>query len=709
MNEPQTAARPGPTLLFAGVAGLGAFLAFSVQPLLGKRLLPWFGGTSALWTTCMLFFQAALLGGYAWAHALARHASPRRQRDLHLGLLALALLLVAWRAARWPSPVTPGDDLRPQPADPPVATVFGLLASAMGVPFVALTAGSPLLSAWLARLRPPASSWRLFAWSNAGSLLALVAYPLWIEPRASLRAQGWGWSAAFAAYALAAGGSAVLAARAPAWSPAIRPSEAEATGPGLPLLWLGLSAFPVMMLLAVTSHITQEVAAVPLLWTLPLALYLVSFVITFGWPVVAQRLLPGALLVLAASAAVVGLARVLDLGVTARVGLWSFVLLAYALAGHGELVRRRPGPGRLTGFYLTVAAGGALGGVVNAVLAPRLFDGYWELHVAILAGPLLVLVSWLHDPDSPLRGGGGGEGRPRALRLAIAGGLGLLVLAGWLAHDVWGSRQGVVLARRSFYGVLRVVREQAGTPGEQLKLLHGRIAHGLQLGDPAGRRQPTTYFGPSSGVGLAIARHPRRLAGEPMRVGVVGLGVGTLAAWSRPGDVFRFYELDPEVARLSQGERPLFTYLRDAAGSVSVVLGDGRLALEREPSQQLDVLVLDAFSSDAIPAHLLTREAFSLYQRHLRPGGVIAVQVTNRYLDLQPVVRGAAAALGLRAEHVPSYERGVLWSSDWMLVGPEKGLLDDELISAASLPPLGRRRPVLWSDDWSDLVRVLKR
>jgi len=710
VNVPQTrSASPAVPLLFAAVAGLGAFLSFSVQPLLGKRLLPWFGGTSALWTTCMLFFQAALLAGYAWAHALALRVSPRRQRDLHLALLALALLLVAWRALRWPSPVTPADELRPLPGDPPVATVLGLLASAVGAPFVALAAGSPLLQAWLARLRPQASPWWLFALSNAGSLLGLVAYPLWIEPNATLRAQGWSWSAAFAAYALTVAFTAVVAGHAPA-SPAIRPAAPQGIGRGLILLWLGLSAFPVVMLLAVTSHVTQEVAAVPLLWTLPLALYLTSFVITFGWPAVAQRPLVGALLVLAALAAAVGPARVLDLRVPARVALWSFVLLAYALAGHGELVRRRPGPDRLTAFYLTIAAGGALGGVVNAILAPRLFDGYWELHLAILAGPLLVAASWLSDPTSPLRLGGDGEHRPRALRLAIAGSLGLVVLAGWLAHGVFVSRQGVVLARRSFYGVLRVVREQAGTPDEQLMLLHGTIAHGLQLGDPVRRRQPTTYFGPSSGVGLAIARHPRRLAGEPMRVGVVGLGVGTLAAWSRPGDVFRFYELDPEVVRLSQGERPLFTYLRDAAGRVSVVTGDGRLALEREPPQQLDVLALDAFSSDAIPVHLLTREAFSVYERHLRPGGVIAVQITNRYVDLQPVVRGVAAARGYQAEYVPSHEPGgSLWSSDWMLVTRDQGLLDDEVISAASLPPLGRRRPLLWTDDWSDLVRVLKR
>jgi hypothetical protein len=396
----------------------------------------------------------------------------------------------------------------------------------------------------------------------------------------------------------------------------------------------------------------------------------------------------------------------LALGAGERIVLWSTVLFAYAMAGHGELVRRRPAARRLTGFYLTIATGGVLGGVLNALVAPRVFDGYWELHVAVLAGPLILALAWAADPASCLRAS---DDRVVGVRLVIATTAAIVLLAAALALDVAATRAGVVLSRRGFYGVLRVVRANTGQPDEQLKLLNGLIAHGLQLTDPLRRREPTTYFGPSSGVGLALARHPRRLAGQPLRVGIVGLGVGTLAAWSRPGDVFRFFELDPEVAGLSRGDPPVFRYLRDAEGDVSVTLGDGRLALEREPPLRLDVLVLDAFSSDAIPVHLLTREAFDLYERHLAAGGVLVVQVTNRYLDLKPVVRGAAAQRGLSAVHVPSYERGTLWSSDWMLVTRERALLEDEVITAASLPPLGRSQPIVWTDDWSDLLRVLKR
>ena len=378
--------------------------------------------------------------------------------------------------------------------------------------------------------------------------------------------------------------------------------------------------------------------------------------------------------------------------------LWSAILFAYGMAGHGELARRRPDPSRLTGYYLAIAAGGALGALLNAVVAPLLFTGYWELHVGILAGPAVVLAATRADSSSP-------EARQRRVATALA----TVVLAAALAFDAVAQGRGVERASRNFYGALRVVREEPGWPDEHLRLLHGQISHGTQLVDPARRGELTTYYGPTSGVGLAIGHHPKRLAGRPIRVGVIGLGTGTLAAWSVAGDVVRFYELDPEVARLSEGEEPVFTHLRDAPGEVSVALGDGRLSLQREPPQGYDVLVVDAFSSDAIPTHLLTVEAFAVYLRHLAEGGVIAVHITNRYVDLKPVVRGAARALSLHAEHLPSSEKGMLWSSDWMLVARGRRFLEDEVVSAATLPRLARAGEVVWTDDWSDLLRVVKR
>jgi hypothetical protein len=692
--------------VIAALVGLGAFLLFVVQLLLGKRLLPWFGGGSAVWTTCLVFYQLALLAGYAWAHGLARLA-PRRQRDLHLALLAAGVALLVWRAFAWPSPITPDGRPAGLAVAAPIRSILSLLGSSIGLQFVALSAGSPLLQAWYARLRPGASPYRLFALSNAGSLAGLIGYPLVIERASGVVAQGWLWSAAFAVYALAVGGCALGAARTgrldpnPAAEPALPSSPAHDARAAL--VCLALACFPSLSLAAVTSHLTQEVAAVPLLWMLPLALYLLSFVVAFAWPDRGRVLTPVALAA-AACLALAGLHWALELKPLHRIVLWASVLFVYCTAGHGELARRRPEPTGLTRYYLLIAAGGALGGLFAALVAPLVFTGYVELHLALLVGPLALAAARLSDREPPEREPAPARIQRAALVLAC-----LAALAAGLALDVAGDRHSLVRASRGFHGVLRVVREEAGQPDEHLTLLNGRIAHGLQLTSHARRSEPTTYFGPESGVGLAIRRHPKRLAGSPMRVGVIGLGVGTLAAWSRPGDSFRFYELDPQVASLSAGDAAFFTYLRDARGQSTVTLGDARLALESEPPEAYDVLVLDAFSSDAIPVHLLTLEAFEVYLRHLAPGGVLAVHVTNRHLDLKPVVRGAASRLGLQAEHVPSILNGFAWGADWMLLARERTLLADELVSAASLPRLPGARTLVWTDAWSDLVSVLKR
>jgi hypothetical protein len=694
--------------VFAAVVGLGALLLFQVQLVLGKRILPWYGGTSAVWTTCLLFFQAALLAGYAWAHLVAGRLSPRRQRDAHLLLVASALALLGLRASTWPSPITPGDAPGRAAVDAPILSILGLLTSTIGLPFVALAATSPLLQAWFARRRPGQSPFWLFALSNAGSLLGLLSYPLLVEPLASVRTQGWLWSGAFALYAAGVAWCACvtpLSSRGAPISRATRDPQSTPQGDGGSFgtgateslgMTMALAFFPSVMLAAVTSHLTQEVAAVPLLWMLPLAIYLLTFIVSFAWPDAGRGPFQVALAV-AAGLTLFALHSALLLRVPVRLALWSAILFVYGMAGHGELARRRPEPCRLTGYYLAIAAGGALGALLCAVVAPLFFTGYWELHVGILAGPAIVLAAAWADTPSP-------EARQRRVAAALA----VAVLAAVLVFDAAAQGRGAERASRGFYGVLRVVREERGWPDEHLRLLHGQISHGTQLVDPGRRGEITTYYGPTSGVGLAIGHHPRRRAGRPIRVGVIGLGTGTLAAWSVPGDVVRFYELDPEVARLSAGEEPVFTYLRDAEGEASVALGDGRLSLEREPPQGFDVLAIDAFSSDAVPTHLLTVEAFGVYLRHLAEGGVLAVNVTNRYVDLKPVVRGAARALSLQAEHLPSSEKGMLWSSDWMLVTRDAAFFQDEVVSAASLPRLAGAGEVAWTDDWSNLLRVVR-
>jgi hypothetical protein len=690
---------------FAIAIVLGAFLLFLVQFILAKRLLPWFGGAPAVWTACMLFFQVLLLAGYGYAHGLAGGA-PRRQRDVHLTLLTAALLLLLSRARSWPSPLTPGEEWSPDPVAVPVLSILRLLAVSAGLPYLVLAATGPLVQSWFARLRPGASPYWLFALSNLGSLLGLLSYPFVIEPWLSLAGQGWFWACAFLPFALAVGACAVAVGRLPAGGGAV-------SGPGAPrpatvqyALWFVLAAVASTLLLAVTNALCLDVAVIPFLWIVPLALYLLSFVLCFEYERVYRRELWLGAVAVAAPSCLYALSRGTDLAIGAQVAVLGGALFAYCMACHGELARTKPPPEHLTSFYLTVAAGGAAGGLFTGLVAPAAFPGYWELHLALLGGPVLLVAVLLLDAESWLNRGDAG----RVWAYRIAAYASLTVLAWRLGDQAIDPLRGLIEVRRGFFGVLSVALENRGAADEWRKLRHGRIAHGLQFTAPARRREPTTYYGPKTGAGLALRRHPRRLAGEPLRVGLVGLGVGTLAAYARPGDVLRVYEINPDVLRLSAGPDPVFTFLRDAPAEVTTVVGDARLSLAREPPQDFDVLALDAFSGDAIPMHLLTREAFAVYLGHLRAGGVLAIHVSNKYLDLKPVVRGLAGSLGLRAVLVDGRSSGVLWSSDWVLVARDGALFADSEIDAAALPlAVSEAGLPVWTDAYSNLLGVLRR
>lgn len=695
---------PASAVLFAVAIGLGAFLLFLVQFILGKQLLPWFGGAPAVWTTCMLFFQLLLLGGYGYAHLLSARFGPRRQRDIHLAAIALAALLLLARAFLWPSPISPSDAWRPGSETSPILAILGLLAFTLGPPYLVLAATGPLLQSWYARVRPGASPYRLYALSNLGSLLGMVCYPFALEPALPIPGQGWVWSTGFFVFAGACAACAVLAGRAP---PITRP-EGHVLSDSKPsasqrLLWFALAAVASTMLLATTSQISQEVAVIPFLWMLPLSLYLLSFILCFEYERSYLRPLWLPLLVLGAGGATGALFAGVHADMVLQLVIYLVTLLAYCMVCHGELVRRKPDPKYLTEFYLIVSAGGAAGGVFTGVLAPLVFPEFWELPLALLAGFGLAMYL-LYRGAWPRQ-----RGLARLSGVAVI--VGLLALAGALAYHMREQLGDNLLVTRNFFGVLRVDRSGTHDNGAYIRLRHGRITHGIQFEDEALETAPTSYYGPGSGVGLAVRKHPRRLAGEPLHIGVVGLGAGTLATYAHRGDRVRFYEINPTVVALSLGDAPRFTYLQRSRGDVQVVIGDARVALEREDPQAFDVLAIDAFSSDSIPAHLLTLEAVQLYFRHLRDGGLLAIHISNRYLDLDPVVRGIAEALGLHVECVEDADSDeVVWQSDWMLLARHERDMDSPDLINALAPKLDPDAPYpLWTDAYSNLLQVLKR
>ncbi|MCS6944206.1 MAG: fused MFS/spermidine synthase [Sutterellaceae bacterium] len=677
---------------------LSAFLLFLVQPIVAKQILPWFGGTSAVWTTCMVFFQVLLLAGYAYAHSVTRRLHGAAQARLHIALLAISLAFL---------PIVARESLAPAGDEDAALAIIALLTATVGLPYFLLSSTGPLLQRWVAHRFPQKTVYRLFALSNLGSLLGLLAFPFAIEPLADSRTQAYLWSAAYAAFVLASAALAWQARCAPA--PDVRLITADAAAAMEPpprlgdyLLWLALAALGSVLLLAATAHITQNIASVPFLWVLPLALYLLSFVLAFEgrggrglydprWGIYV------ALAFAVAMAAGLSASRgVLD--VTLAIPLYSAGMFFGCLFCHGELAGRKPAPRYLTHFYLTVSAGGALGGLFVGLVAPRIFPAYYELPLALFA--LCALALWAAWTDRRLVG-------PWVVGIALTAAVATTATAYYGWQYVQFLRSDVIVMQRNFYGTLRV-REQGSGERQIRRLLHGVILHGEQPTTGPERYEPGSYYARSSGIGLAIEAQQAR---GPVRIGVVGLGVGTIAAYGREGDVLRFYELDPDVLQIAQRD---FGYLSHTRARLEFALGDGRLSLTRElragQRQRFDVLAIDAFSSDAIPVHLLTREAVALYRQHLAPDGILAVHISNRFLDLQPVLANIAAALGMAAVHVadsPSEESGAS-STDWVLLAEDAATLARPPLAARAEPLAPRPELSLWTDRFNNLLDVLK-
>lgn len=688
MNSPARSAR----LLYGATIFLAAFLLFVVEPMAAKRLLPALGGSSAVWITCLVFFQTVLLLGYLYAHALARRTRPLAAAGLHAGLLGVAAALLV---------VLPQPSLAGAAAHP-LTAIFLALTRAIGLPFLLLAATSPLLQYWYARQQGSPIPWRFFALSNAGSLLALVLYPSLIEPHCGLAMQRALWICGFALYAILCACLAwslrgAASARPPANPPASPAAEPAPPPPslGTRLLWFLLPAAGAIQLCAVTGHISQNIAAVPLLWVLPLGIYLITFILAFDAPRLYQRWLIIRLLIVLLAALSWFLTQTgVSLPIVLNLGFFLTEMLVACWLCHAEAYALRPAdPAHSTLFYLSIAAGGAAGSIFIGIACPLLFDANYDIALAFLVTAAVAFAAtWT------------GGWQPRLLWGAATAG----ILAVVVMLHIADAR--CLLEERNFYGALRVT--ETHTPPQALTartLTHGTITHGLQWFAPEFRTTPTTYYANDSGIGLALrfcCQLPDGLL-RPRRIGVVGLGAGTIAAYGVPGDTLRFYEINPAVPPIAQN---LFTFLRDSGAQISIVEGDARISLAADPPQNFDVLAIDAFSGDAIPMHLLTTQAMRVYQRQLAPGGILAFHVSNQYLDLPPEIAELALASGMTARlfDSPPNETAGEYRATWVLVTNNDAFFQQPAIAAFA--HIDRRKPGLraWTDDNSSLLPLVQ-
>jgi len=679
---------------------LGAFLLFQIEPLIAKRILPWFGGAAAVWIICLLFFQLVLLLGYAYAHWLTSRFQPKTQSQIHAVLLAASLLLL---------PIYPRDSWQPTPSQSPTLHILLLLAATIGLPYFLLSSTSPLFQSWYVAQHNRAP-YRFYSLSNIGSMLALLTYPFVVEPWLTTHHQAIAWSITYAAFAILC--AAIAFAPRDVLQTPERNQLISRPSTGMQILWLALAACGSALLLAITNHITQNVAAVPLLWIIPLSLYLLTFILCFASHSWYPRSIFLRLLAVVLGAMTYALSpSFMQLPIKVAIPLFCVGLFVTCMFCHGELARLKPDPQHLTSFYLMVAAGGAIGALFVALIAPHIFAGFYELHVSIGLCAILVVVVYSVDPQSQF-----------SVRHLRPGGLALTALAltimASLAVNARNYAVSAQLTVRNFYGILRVMdgaapnvamihgsaaTQQGDNPGYR-SLVNGTINHGVQFFAADRRRWATTYYSQDSGVGIAL-QGAEKLG--PVRIGIIGLGAGTTAVYGRAGDQFTYYEINPLVIQVAQQQ---FTFLRDSPAAIKIVLGDARLSLERQSPQDFDVLVVDAFSGDAIPIHLLTREAFELYFRQLKPHGVLAVHVSNSYLNLGPVVAAAAKSLNKEAiliQNPDDHPKGI-FASVWVLVGNPAGFEGQREVEAKGLMILPSSKDRLWTDDYSNLFDVLR-
>jgi SAM-dependent methyltransferase len=677
----QSARGPKAISIYVSTVFLSAFLLFLIEPLFAKLILPWFGGSASVWATSLVFFQLALLLGYLYADLASRLLKPRAQAILHISLLLISLLWL---------PLHPSASWAPRLAEDPAWRIIRVLAGSIGLPFVLLSATSPLVQNWFSRAGSGSRAYRLFALSNLASLLGLLSYPFAIEPNSTARFQSAVWCVLFVLFALLCSAAAWIshdAREATMHAPEEYSGQEPPPSPRMKVMWFSLSACGSMLLLSITNHLSQNVAPVPLLWILPLALYLLTFTLAFEHHRFYSRWLFSRLLAVCLGAFGYAIydyrfAQALQLGLP----LFCGGLFVCCMFCHGELSRMKPHSQHLTQFYLMLSSGGAAGALFIGLIAPHIFVGIYELAVTLFITAVLALFVLWHEGWAA-----------RALWTTVAVAMAIVLFM----HVRMYEAHSLVMTR-NFYGALRVKEsKENGRPARML--FHGTIEHGAQFTLPPMRGWPTTYYGPDSGIGLAL-RYCCQLS---KRVGMVGLGAGTVASYGKPGDYYRFYDINPDVVRIANS---VFTYLRESSAKIDVILGDARLSLQAEAPQNFDVLGVDAFSGDAIPVHLLTKESFAVYFRHLKPDGILAIHTSNAYLKLAPVVEQLADFYGYRAAAIESEadSEQLILRSEWVLVSRNQAFFENPILKRerGDIAIPGALR--LWTDDYNNLFRILK-
>ena len=683
-------------ILYALTVFVSAFLLFLVQPVIAKQILPWFGGSAAVWTTCLVFFQCMLLAGYFYADWTTRKLSPKSQALLHVALIAVAMLLL---------PIIPDVAWKPSGAEEPGMRILLLLTATIGLPYFLISTTSPLVQAWFSKSYPGRSPYRLFALSNLASMIALLGYPFLFEPWITTQQQAISWSIGFGVFGLLVAASAWLGLRGQDGEKPLAPTPNAATDSdnlsAAParrdkLTWIALSALGSVLLLAVSNHLTQNISSIPLMWVIPLALYLLTFILCFDARDADSSWYQRALFLPLLAVVVVGMSwtladRSLHFMLYWQIGLFSAGLFVACMFCHGELVALKPHPAHLTTFYLMVSIGGALGALMVGVIAPLTLPAYYELEISIVAlAAMATFMMW----------------RRAHFAVLIAGGMVTIFAAAAAIFTVLEFREDVLVMTRNFYGTLRV--KQYDPPSVEYRrrsLVHGAILHGDQYMDAPYNRSATTYYKTKSGIGRILLLKGKLAPDKPRKVGIIGLGTGTIAVYGGKADTYRFYDINPAVVTIAHRD---FTYLKDTEAKIEISLGDARLNLEREAPQGFDVLAVDAFSSDSIPVHLITLEAVQIFEKHLKPDGVIAFHVSNRFLDLKPVVNLIAEKRGLHVTWVrDSYDDGST-TSDWVLLSKDNTqFLKPEILDGSFIiPPQPKLR--VWTDEFNNLLQVLK-